>query len=74
MYEKIFNNSSIPKYRLKTSRKLNPFLNASNIKYKSIAARTKIGKIDVTNILQIWVWGKKSRINQKGKTPKLNHI
>ena len=56
------------------SKKLNPFLKISNIKYKSIAASIKKGNTEVTKILHIFVWGKKSSINQKGKTPKFNHI
>ena len=56
------------------TEKLNPLFEISNIKYKLIAARSNIGKTDVTKILQIFVCGKKSNMNQKGNTPKFNHI
>ena len=62
----------MPKYSLKPSSKLKPDLYVSKIKYKSIVANISIGNIEVTNILQIFAWGKKSNINQKGSTPIFN--
>ena len=70
---KIFNSSSRPKYKLKTSNKLKPFLYISKIRYRSIIDKINKGNIEVTNILQNFVLGRKIKINQKGNTPMFNH-
>ena len=41
-------------YSFLAHKKICKIKNSENIKYKSIAARTNIGKMDVTKILQIF--------------------
>jgi hypothetical protein len=71
--EKIFDSSSRPKYKLKLSNKLKPLLYISKIRYKSIIDKINKGNIEVTNILQNFVLGRKIKRNQKGNTPMFNH-
>ena len=63
--EKIFDSSPRPKYKLKPSNKLKPLLYISKIRYRSIIDKINKGNIEVTNILQNFVLGRKTKRNQK---------
>ncbi|SVC51276.1 uncharacterized protein METZ01_LOCUS304130 [marine metagenome] len=45
----------------------------SKIRYRSIIDKINKGNIEVTNILQNFVLGRKIKRNQKGNTPMFNH-